>query len=305
MARREGGVSTKLLLSVDKGVLRLETAIPPTTKMTEETTPYTTSDKTTILPESKSHKTRYVAFDIETAPLDDAKLEAIRPPFDPSEVKVGNLKDEAKIAEKIASAQASHAADFRGKAALHPLTSRIAAIGYSSWNAGEVVEAASVPVLQTAETDEEERLLLEVFFSQWEKSATGQRTIFVGHNITDFDLPFIVNRARVLRARIPTDLFKFKNGRTHYSDRFADTRAIFAAGRDVRELKTSLDFIAKAMGLGGKDSLPEGAVKDFGNFLKTNRDEALRYLSKDVTLTAAIAIALDIDGIFSAGEVSL
>ncbi len=70
-----------------------------------------------------------IIFDIETGPLPEAELANMLPPFDPAEVKTGNLKDPAKIAEKIAEAEANHRRDFFDKAALDPLTGRVVAIG--------------------------------------------------------------------------------------------------------------------------------------------------------------------------------
>ena len=48
-----------------------------------------------------------IIFDIETGPLPETELAAMMPAFDPAEVKTGNLKDPAKIAEKIAEAEAN------------------------------------------------------------------------------------------------------------------------------------------------------------------------------------------------------
>src|SRR5262245_13453189 len=70
-----------------------------------------------------------IIFDVETGPLADSELSALLPPFDPAEVKTGNLKDPSKIAEKIAEAEANHRRDFFDKAALDPLTGRVVAIG--------------------------------------------------------------------------------------------------------------------------------------------------------------------------------
>ena len=39
-------------------------------------------------------------FDIETGPLPEAELAALIPPFDPTEVKTGNLKDTEKSSDK-------------------------------------------------------------------------------------------------------------------------------------------------------------------------------------------------------------
>ena len=74
-------------------------------------------------------------FDIETGPLPENELLAMMPAFDPADVKSGNLKDPAKIAEKIAEAEANHRRDFIGRAALDPLTGRVVAIGVMTFDA--------------------------------------------------------------------------------------------------------------------------------------------------------------------------
>ena len=70
-----------------------------------------------------------IVFDIETGPLPESELAAVMPPFDPAEVKTGNLKDPEKVAAKIAEAEANHRRDFFDKAALDPLTGRVVAVG--------------------------------------------------------------------------------------------------------------------------------------------------------------------------------
>ena len=70
-----------------------------------------------------------IVFDVETGPLAESELSALLPPFDPAEVRTGNLKDPAKIAEKIAEAEANHRREFFDRAALDPLTGRVVAIG--------------------------------------------------------------------------------------------------------------------------------------------------------------------------------
>src|SRR3974377_2351197 len=70
-----------------------------------------------------------IIFDVETGPLAQSELSALLPPFDPAEVKTGNLKDPAKIAEKLAEAEVNHRRNFFENAALDPLTGRVVAIG--------------------------------------------------------------------------------------------------------------------------------------------------------------------------------
>lgn len=65
----------------------------------------------------------YIVFDIETAPLPEEQIASMIPPFDEAEVKVGNIKDPALIAEKIAKAKEKHISDFIDKAALCRLRS--------------------------------------------------------------------------------------------------------------------------------------------------------------------------------------
>src|SRR3974390_171432 len=69
-----------------------------------------------------------IVFDVETGPLAESELSALLPPFDPAEVKTGNLKDPAKIAEKLAEAEANHRRDFFNMAARAPLTGLVVAI---------------------------------------------------------------------------------------------------------------------------------------------------------------------------------
>lgn len=71
-----------------------------------------------------------VIFDIETAPLPADEIEAKIEPFNPDDVKIGNLKDPYKIEEKIEAARANHLQSKIDKAALDPALSNVVAIGY-------------------------------------------------------------------------------------------------------------------------------------------------------------------------------
>jgi hypothetical protein len=188
---------------------------------------------------------RLIAFDIETGPLARDFLESLLPEFDPSEVKLGNAKDPALVAAKIEAAREKHQADFLEKAALDPLTGRVLAIGLLSFGPNED-KATSEVALDDAACDDNERELLEDFWSVFLRSLDGERTFFVGHNSTDFDLPFLVTRSRILGVRVPPLVIRRSGNRYSFSDRFIDTRTVFALGRDVRSMKTSLGQIGRA-----------------------------------------------------------
>lgn len=233
---------------------------------------------------------RLVAFDIETGPLPTSTLEPLLPEFDPSEVKLGNAKDPALVAAKIEAAREKHRSDFIEKAALDPLTGRVLAVGLLVFGPNE--ERVSTDVAINANSsDGAEREILEGFWRVFEKSLTGERTFFVGHNSTDFDLPFLVTRSRVLGVKVPSLVVRRSGNRCSFSDRFIDTRTVFALGRDVRSMKTSLGHLCRLLGLG--DKAGDGA--DFAGLVEAGRlEEAKAYLLRDIQLTAHLANRLDV-----------
>src|SRR6516162_3865548 len=125
-----------------------------------------------------------IIFDVEPRPLADSELSALLPPFDPAEVKTGNLKDPAKIAEKLADAEANHRRDFFDKAALDPLTGRVIAIGMLDLETDKFFIIGH---------DDEARTLGE--FWQAARGDMGRINPLIGFNICNFDLPFLIRRS--------------------------------------------------------------------------------------------------------------
>ena len=89
-------------------------------------------------------------FDIETEPKPRPIIERIAPKFNPSDVKLGRLKDEEKIKDKIAEAEANHLSGILKKAGLHAHYSDPVAIGYINCN-----EEGEETILDFAEDDPE------------------------------------------------------------------------------------------------------------------------------------------------------
>jgi len=231
--------------------------------------------------------TRAIVFDIETIPQDEAKLLASLPPFDPAEVKVGNLKDADKIAAKIADAEAKHKARWLSEAALSPVTGRIAMIGSQDIIDGKAV-ATSVFYLQKDTITEE--TLLAGFWGYWESTLREEHTIWVGHNVFDFDLPFMVNRSRILGVTIPRSVYSFKGGRVFWADRIIDTRPVWLMGRKAADCPSSLDHISRALDVGEKS----GSGSDFAALFAADPNAASAYCKRDLELTASIAKRLAI-----------
>lgn len=214
---------------------------------------------------------KFMVIDVETAPIPDPLLSMIIPPFDPSEVKCGNLKDPEKIDAKLAEARASHFDDYKRNAALSAMTGTVVAIGL-------VVNKVPILLIDGSEGD-----LLEAVWQRM--STTNGDTTFTGWNITGFDLPFLMRRSYRHKIRPPIWL---REGRWWHRS-IVDLLDVFRMGEYTRDegkrVGYSLNNVAKFLGLGEKS----GNGADFAELLKTNREQAEVYLKRDLEITGQIA----------------
>ena len=151
-----------------------------------------------------------IYYDIETAPLPEAELRPLLPPFNAADVKLGNLKDAAKIAEKLKEAEANHAADFFERAALDPLTGRVVAIGallvspaYDR-EAGEPNRAPAGKEFVIIADDDEKKLLAN--FWALVRGDHGRLNPIIGFNSNLFDLPFLIRRSWKHGLNVPAGM---------------------------------------------------------------------------------------------------
>jgi hypothetical protein len=246
-----------------------------------------------------------IIFDIETGPLPMDRIKEIMPEFDPSEivhpgefdqakVKVGNLKDQAKIIAKINAAREAHEAavdgyqyklenaeqdywnDLYKNGALSSLTGQVLAIGYKSIPPEKEEFRIMTDYQSRAMTEQQ---ILEKFWVIFQSSAKNSRQM-IGHNIFEFDIPFLTQRSYVLGVPVPKSLF---NGR-YLNSLFVDTYKVWGAGQ--WKPKGSLDAIARACGIGSKKG-KSGA--HFFELFETNLDEAIEYLKNDLDISWGIA----------------
>jgi hypothetical protein len=214
-----------------------------------------------------------VYLDIETACDKDGAL-ALLPPFYPAEVKVGNLKDEAKIAAKIAEAQATHESDFLDNSALYAERGKIVAIGLrEEWKGGLVKDTLLA---------EDEATMLEAVWPIISAAILENEKI-IGHYHLNFDLPYMVRRSWILGIPVPPNVRTQFRGRFYWAENFIDTCVLWKL--DQRDQPSSLDYVAQALGVGKKT----GDGKDFAELLLKDREAALEYLRNDLILTAGIA----------------
>jgi hypothetical protein len=206
-------------------------------------------------------------FDCETGSIPQSELLKIIDPFDPADVKTGNIKDVDKIAAKIDECREKYYKDAMDNAALSALTGRVLAIGLKM-----MPEHKPVIIGHDSEAD----TLLE-FWSLF-SNTPGK---WVGFNIFGFDLPFLARRSWVNKVKVPF----IRKGR-YWADEFVDLREVWQAGD--RQAEGSLDSISRALGLGQKSG--DGA--DFSKLWSADRPKAEEYLRNDLALTEALYLRM-------------
>ena len=205
---------------------------------------------------------KHIVFDIETIPQDEAKLLALAPEF----TAAANLKDPEKIAASIAKKRADYLAD----AALNWKTAEVVLIG-----AGDDAEIQSL----TANTEKE---LIGNFLAML-AAALGDGVAVGGHNVKGFDLPMLVNRARVHGLKVPANVLTFWKGRPQWADNIFDTLEILSFGKSFDG--NGVDDVARVFGLPPK--LGHGG--DFPLLWRADRDGAIAYNRRDVEIEIEIA----------------
>lgn len=237
-----------------------------------------------------------IVFDIETKGNREEALALAEPfppfeplpPFNPAMVKLGNIKDAAKIEAKIEAERMAYpqkvkehqetyerecdeyVAKITSKAALSALTGQVVAIGIKTSDKEMILEG-------------DEYKILDQF---WELYMSDSSNIFVGWNISGFDVPFMVRRSWKLGVSFPSWVYE---GR--YLDKhFVDLMAIFGCGEYGYKIK--LDTVAKYLGVPGKytgDCTGETFADKFLSGDKEARAQAEEYLKCDIRATWAIA----------------
>jgi len=205
---------------------------------------------------------KHIVFDIETIPQDEAKLLALAPEF----MAPANLKDPAKIEAAIAKKRADYLAD----AALNWKTAEVVVIG-----------AGDDTGIQSFTADTEKELVTEFLWML--AGALGDGVAVGGHNVKGFDLPMLVNRARVHGLKIPATLLSFWKGRPQWAENIFDTLEILSFGKSFEG--NGVEDVARVFGLPPK--LGQGG--DFPLLWRADRDGAIAYNRRDVEIEIEIA----------------
>ena len=224
--------------------------------------------------ETESGGSDIIVFDIETG----ANLErsrALMPPFDETEVRTGNIKDELKIKAKYADSRIAHERSWMKASALRPETGHVLAIGLLATR--EEKPPLIFHVHETSEAD-----VLQSFWDFLESTQKSTGQTFIGFAVMHFDLPFLIIRSRILGVPVPLGL---RTGRYFNPTRFIDLQEEWLVGRSRNDTRCSLDYCAKALGVGEKT----GTGDQFESLYNANQAQALAYLAHDLDLAKGVA----------------
>lgn len=209
-----------------------------------------------------------IAFDIETIP-NSAMIEQLPE----VEIKTGNLKDPAKIAEKIAEAKKEQIE----KMALSPLYGRVCAF-VAIDDSGTLWKSC----IQN-ESDEDEVNVIETLF----RTIAGKRA--VSYNGNGFDLPFLYRRAVILGINPGEFGLPVLSAMTERKSKFHIDIMNAWCGFGQFE---KLDNLARAILNDQKNDID---FKDFPELIKSEegRDTILAYCAQDVALTMKLWNRID------------
>lgn len=217
-----------------------------------------------------------IIWDIETgANLERAR--ALMPAFEETEVRTGNIKDPDKIKDKLTDRRLAHERSWLEASALRPETGHVLAIGTLATRLEATQPLLIFHVRQSSEPE-----ILQSFWEFLESTQQITRQAFVGFAVFHFDLPFLVIRSRILGVPVPVGL---RVGRYYDARRFVDLQEEWLAGRTRNDTRASLDYVAKALGVGEK--IGHGSA--FESLYRADEAQALDYLSHDLTLSKGIA----------------
>lgn len=190
---------------------------------------------------------KYLIFDTETIP-NQALPADCAPQFDESEVKVGNIKDPAKIAAKMAEERAKFDQAKSKTMSIDPALCQLCTFASAVYDS----ESGQVePCVEYQLTDKDHHDDYQAAYLAWQtiNDAYTQRMPIVSFNGISFDLPVIWFRMMV--QDIPANLQTYRTLTAKYTNKYHYDVMQILAGWD-RQKWHKLDFYTHLFGVSGK-----------------------------------------------------
>lgn len=138
------------------------------------------------------------------------------------------------------------------------------------------------PRTLVARTQDDEALMLDEWFAILRRDysgTSGTKPVIVGHNVAEFDLPYLWKRCVINGVKPP---FWWPRDPKPWSEAVADTMTMFAGARN----KISMDRLCKVLGIPGKDGTNGADVAGMAE--RGEWDDIAAYCRADVERTRAI-----------------
>ena len=214
-----------------------------------------------------------IVLDLEVIPSDSEY--ALREHADYCETKIappGNYKKQETIDKWYEENGAALREKHRHSQGLDASTGRIISLGYQIDDGPAKVISADNTLLEYD--------ILQRFFDSLdvELHRTKGRPMFIGHNLINFDLPYIWRRAKILGVPIPPYIPSPAELKP-WSESVFDTMIQWAGPRD----RISLDRLCRIFGIEGKDGMDGADVWDY--YKDGKQQEIDAYCASDVAKT--------------------
>lgn len=206
-----------------------------------------------------------IYFDIETLPTDD---ESVIAEIGKTISAPANYKKQETIDQWMKENHAIALAEKVEKTSFDGLYGKIACI---AWATGDGNVASSYGgATQEAEA-------IKQFYSLIESVGT----VFVGHNIAGFDLPFLKHRSMILGIKPPKNMLEAMNAKS-WDKCIADTMLMWSSDREKR---VSMNKLCNAFGIPDKGEFDGSMVAETW---KTDPQKVIDYCKEDVARTRQI-----------------
>ncbi|OJV53760.1 MAG: hypothetical protein BGO31_02575 [Bacteroidetes bacterium 43-16] len=186
---------------------------------------------------------------------------------------------------KTGAETADPAISYRDKAAIYAEFGKVICIGIG------FVDREEQQVRIKTLADREERELLAGFFElikRLEKENKGD-IVFCGHNIKEFDLPYICRRALVCGLKLPKSLAL--SGLKPWQVPHIDTLELWKFG-DYKHY-TSLDLMAQVLGIPSSKADMDGSQVSEVYWENDDLERIATYCSRDIFTTALVYLRLN------------
>lgn len=145
----------------------------------------------------------------------------------------------------------------------------------------------------------EERVLLEEFSNLVEGYFRDSSRMLCGHNIKEFDIPFVVRRMLINGVKIPNKLCMF--GKKPWEVNHVDTMELWKIG-DYKNF-TSLKLLTRILGIPSPKDDIDGSEVSKVYYKDENIDRIIVYCEKDVVAVAQVLLRFKREELLSFEEI--